>query len=99
MTKKTPFYWAAVLLIYIEAGIRQAVRSLGAMLSHYVQHYAASVAEVKAQLLKRQSLVVLGINDKRARGQYVIDRGSNDIYLTGSAADGQSIGQGIAILG
>jgi hypothetical protein len=68
VTKKTPFYWAAVLLIYIEAGIRQAVRSLGAMLSHYVQHYAASVAEVKAQLLKRQSLVVLGINDKRARG-------------------------------
>lgn len=68
VTKKTPFYWAAVLLIYIEAGIRQAVRSLGAMLTHYVQHFATSVEEVKAQLTKRQSLVVLGIDDKRARG-------------------------------
>ena len=67
VTKKTPFYWAAVLLIYIEAGIRQAVRSLGAMLTHYVQCYAASVAEVKMQLTKRQSLVVLGIDEKRAR--------------------------------
>jgi len=67
VTHKTPLYFIAVIFTYLEAGVRQAALSLWAMVMHYAKHYPERVQEVRAQLQKRQPLVVMAVQERDRR--------------------------------